>query len=44
MVSTTERDNMTWYQCEGCGLLFDSEDEAKQHEGNCDTESPSYLQ
>ena len=40
----TERDGMTWYQCEECGLLFDDETEASQHEAGCDAEEPSYLQ
>ncbi|XVH31309.1 DUF7128 family protein [Haloferacaceae archaeon DSL9] len=44
MVTTTERDDMTWYQCETCGLLFESRMEAEQHEANCDDEDPSYLQ
>ncbi|WP_255595036.1 DUF7128 family protein [Haloprofundus salilacus] len=44
MVATTERDDMTWYECEECGLLFENEADAKQHEGNCDAEDPSYLQ
>jgi hypothetical protein len=44
MVTTTQRDDMTWYECEGCGLLFDSEADAEQHEANCDAEDPSYLQ
>lgn len=44
MVTTTERDDMTWYQCEECGLLFDAKDDAEQHERNCDAEDPSYLQ
>jgi uncharacterized C2H2 Zn-finger protein len=44
MVSTTERDGMTWYKCDGCGMLFDDREDATQHEGNCDAEDPSYLQ
>ena len=31
MVSTTTREDMTWYECDECGLLFDSEDDARQH-------------
>ncbi len=44
MVSATERDDMTWYECDKCGLMFDSRDEARQHEDGCDSEDPSYLQ
>lgn len=44
MVTTTQRDQMTWYQCEECGLLFDDEQDANQHEATCDAEEPSYLQ
>jgi len=44
MVATTERDDMTWYQCEECGLMFDDQSEAEQHETNCDSEDPSYIQ
>lgn len=44
MVTTTQRDQMTWYQCEECGLLFDDERDANQHEAMCDAEGPSYLQ
>ncbi|WP_251341200.1 DUF7128 family protein [Haloplanus halophilus] len=46
MVTTTERDGMTWYECEVCGMLFDDRDDAEQHEDNCDSDSadPSYLQ
>jgi hypothetical protein len=46
MVTTTERDGMTWYECEVCGMLFDDRSDAQQHEDNCDSDSadPSYLQ
>jgi len=44
MVVTTERDEMTWYKCEGCGMMFDDESDAEQHEANCDHEDPSYIQ
>lgn len=44
MVAVTERDDMTWYKCEECGLMFDDETEAKQHEQGCDAEEPSYIQ
>ncbi|GGN16377.1 hypothetical protein GCM10009021_16210 [Halarchaeum nitratireducens] len=44
MVEETQRDDMTWYRCEKCGLMFDSEDDATQHEETCDAEDPSYLQ
>lgn len=44
MVEATERDGMTWYQCENCGLLFDNESDAGQHEENCSGDDPSYLQ
>jgi uncharacterized C2H2 Zn-finger protein len=44
MVVTTERDDMTWYRCEECGLMFDDQYDAEQHEANCDSEDPSYIQ
>lgn len=44
MVSVTERDDMTWYRCEECGLLFDVESDAEQHEASCDAEEPPYYQ
>jgi len=44
MVDTTERDGTTWYRCEGCGMMFDDEADAEQHEENCDHEDPSYIQ
>ncbi|MFB6127519.1 MAG: hypothetical protein ABEJ79_09550 [Halolamina sp.] len=44
MVTTTERDDMTWYQCEECGLLFDAQEDARRHEDNCTAEDPAYLQ
>jgi rubredoxin len=44
MVSETTRDGMTWYECNECGLLFDTEEDARQHEQNCDAEDPSYIQ
>lgn len=43
MVKPTERDGMTWYECERCGLLFEDEREAEEHERNCDAEEPDYL-
>lgn len=44
MVERTERDGMTWYECEQCGMLFEDENEAKEHERTCDAEEPDYLQ
>ena len=44
MVEETERDDMLWYRCEECGLMFDDQGDAEQHEQNCDAEDPSYLQ
>ncbi|WP_267195358.1 DUF7128 family protein [Halegenticoccus tardaugens] len=44
MVTATQREEGTWYECEKCGLLFDDREDAAQHEENCDTDSPSYLQ
>lgn len=44
MVVETERDDMTWYQCEQCGLMFDNRDDATEHEKHCDSEEPSYIQ
>lgn len=44
MVTTEQRDDMTWFKCEDCGLLFDTEEEAERHEEGCDSEDPSYLQ
>ena len=44
MVTTAEREDGTWYRCEHCGMLFDAESDARAHEENCDTDSPSYIQ
>lgn len=44
MVEQTERDGTTWYECEECGMLFDSQDDAGSHERTCDAEDPSYIQ
>ena len=44
MVGQTEREGMTWYVCETCGLMFDDPDDAQAHEANCDTDSPAYIQ
>jgi uncharacterized C2H2 Zn-finger protein len=44
MVVQTERDEVTWFKCEKCGLMFDDREEARQHEGSCDSEDPSYIQ
>ena len=44
MVVETERDDMTWFKCERCGLMFDSQGDAREHEQNCDAEEPSYFQ
>jgi uncharacterized C2H2 Zn-finger protein len=44
MVSETQRDGATWYECDGCGLMFDDQGDARAHEENCDAEEPSYIQ
>ncbi len=44
MISTTTRDEVTWYECDQCGLLFDDEADAETHEANCDDADPSYIQ
>lgn len=44
MVAQTEREDGVWYECEECGLMFDDEEDARQHEANCDAEEPSYIQ
>ncbi|MEF8783239.1 MAG: hypothetical protein V5A39_09325 [Haloarculaceae archaeon] len=46
MVTKTTRDDMTWYECDSCGLMFDSKEDARKHEENCDAEDqdPSYIQ
>ena len=44
MVSETTHDEMTWYECDQCGLMFDAKEDARQHEQNCDAEEPSYIQ
>jgi uncharacterized C2H2 Zn-finger protein len=44
MVTTTERDGEEFFECEGCGMLFEVEVEARQHEENCDAEDPDYIQ
>lgn len=44
MVVEVERDDGLWYECEQCGLLFDNERDAREHESGCDAEEPSYIQ
>lgn len=44
MVVETERDDVTWWKCERCGMMFDSREDARDHEKTCDAEDPSYLQ
>lgn len=44
MVVNTERDDATWYECETCGLLFDEQSDATEHEKHCDGSDPSYIQ
>ena len=44
MVTETERDGATWWACDTCGMLFDDDDDAAQHEADCDGEEPSYIQ
>lgn len=44
MVSETVRDDLTWFECEACGLLFETKEDASQHEQACDAEEPTYLQ
>ena len=44
MVVETERDDGVWYECERCGLMFDSRQDASDHEQTCDAEEPSYIQ
>ncbi len=43
MVVETERDDMTWYECEECGLMFEDHGDAETHEETCDAEGPSYI-
>lgn len=44
MVTEIEKDDMVWYECERCGLMFDNESDAREHEKSCDAEEPSYIQ
>lgn len=45
MVSKTVRDDGTWYECDSCGMLFEAEDEALEHERHCEgDEETSYIQ
>lgn len=44
MVTQVQRDEVTWHTCETCGLMFDNEDEAKEHEKRCDSDSTDYIQ
>lgn len=43
MVSKTTREEMTWYRCESCGLMFDAEADARQHEQDCESEDTSGI-
>jgi len=44
MVTATQRDGMTWYACEACGLLFAEREDAETHEASCEGDGPDYLQ
>jgi len=44
MVSTVDRDGMTWYECDRCGLLFDNESDAEQHEEVCAGDESPYIE
>jgi len=46
MVSRTERDDGTWYECAVCGMLFEAREEATEHEDRCggDETDPTYIQ
>lgn len=46
MVRRSHRDDGLWYECEGCGMLFETRDEAQDHEDTCDGEGadPTYIQ
>jgi hypothetical protein len=44
IVTQTEREDGTWFACDGCGMLFDARENAEQHETDCDGEEPSYIQ
>lgn len=44
MVSETVRDDMTWYECDACGLMFETREEARTHEEHCEAEEPTYIQ
>ncbi len=44
MVTETEQDEMTWYECDECGMLFDTLEDAREHERGCDAEDPAYIQ
>lgn len=43
MVEQVERDGETWYRCEACGMMFDVEQDSREHERDCDGEDPSYI-
>lgn len=44
MVSQTTREDGTWFECEECDLMFETREDARQHEQTCDAEEPTYLQ
>ncbi len=44
MVTQVERDDTTWHTCETCGLMFDNEIEAEQHEERCESSDADYIQ
>ncbi len=43
MVVQTTKDTGTWYECETCGLLFGTHQEAQIHEERCTADSPDYI-
>jgi uncharacterized C2H2 Zn-finger protein len=44
MVVQTTQNGETWFKCEKCGLLFDSREDGRAHEHECDGEDPTYIQ
>ena len=43
MVETVTREGRTLYQCEACEMLFESREEASEHESTCDAADPRYI-
>jgi len=43
VVDTVSQEGRTLYMCEDCEMLFESREEAEEHESACDADEPRYI-